>query len=209
MRWSFISLLSVAVAAFASSAVAQSAKLAIDACNNESGNHSAESQIAGCTTIVNLPGVSKGELAIAFSNRGLAYERLGKHRRAIVDYDQAVRLSPSDPRFFNNRCYARTIINELSRAVEDCDAALRLRPGDPTILDSRGFAYLKLGLLGRAIADFDAALRADPRLASSLYLRGIARLRMGDGAGAKVDIDAALALKPDIAAEFRRYDITR
>lgn len=206
MRWLLL-LGAAAIPAFASTLKAQNASEAIGLCNNENGIHSAESQIKGCTSIVNAPRVSSGGLAIAFNNRGLAYERMGKHRRAILDYDQAVALSPSDPRFLNNRCYARTIIDDLSRALEDCDAALRLRPNDPTILDSRGFTYLKLGLLGRAVADFDAALRADLKLASSRYLRGVARLRMGDNAGAKADIDAALTLKPEIAAEFRQYGI--
>ena len=37
---------------------------------------------------------STGDRSVAFNNRGFAYFNLGQHDRAIVDFDEAIRLSP-------------------------------------------------------------------------------------------------------------------
>jgi tetratricopeptide (TPR) repeat protein len=50
------------------------------------------------------------KLTPAFTNRGLAYERKGSYDRAVADYNEAIRLNPTDAASFRGR--AKVKINE-------------------------------------------------------------------------------------------------
>ena len=43
------------------------------------------------------------ELAVAYSNRGLAYDELGQMERAVADFDEAIRLDPQLALAYHNR----------------------------------------------------------------------------------------------------------
>ena len=63
----------------------------------------ADLQIGGCTTVIQSGRETTENLAIAFHNRGIAYDSKGDHDRAIQDYDQAIKLDPQYTRAFINR----------------------------------------------------------------------------------------------------------
>ena len=52
--------------------------------------------------------------AAAFIDRGVAYARKGDNNRAIVDYNEAIRLDPKNALAFCNRGRAKLQINETS-----------------------------------------------------------------------------------------------
>ncbi len=146
---------------------------------------------------------------MAFNNRGIAYGRKGDNARAIVDYNEAIRLDPKNAGAFNNRCFARAVIGrELQQALDDCSESLRLNPNNANTLDSRGFAFLKLGRIDAALADYEASLSGSPTNARALYGRGLIKLKKGDGAEGDADIAAAKAVQADIAEEFAREGVT-
>ena len=62
--------------------------------------------ISGCTAVIRSGQLLGKELAWAYYNRGVAYNKLGEYRRAIEDYDQALRLDPGDAIAYNNRTIA-------------------------------------------------------------------------------------------------------
>jgi hypothetical protein len=145
--------------------------------------------------------------AIAFYNRGQLFARNGDFSRAVIDFDQAIRLDPNNAAAFNNRCWARGASGDLDLALKDCNEALRLRPDFADALDSRGLVYLKLNLNGNAVADYDASLRLRPNQASSLFGRGIGKVRIGKNAEGNSDIAAAKAINPGIAEDFAAHGI--
>ena len=59
------------------------------------------------------------QFAGGYGNRGVAYERLGKYRRAIEDYDEAIRLDPKDAHTYSNRGVAYASLGEYQRAIEE------------------------------------------------------------------------------------------
>lgn len=65
------------------------------------------------------------ELAVAYSDRGDAYNHKGDYDHAISDYDQAIRLNPNDADAYNNRggAYYREHVYDRGD--------VRLQPGDP------------------------------------------------------------------------------
>jgi uncharacterized protein involved in outer membrane biogenesis len=143
----------------------------------------------------------------ALFRRGLLYAKNDEYLRALKDFDEVVRLTPTDPQALNNRCWIRAILDDLRGALKDCDDAIKLRPNHPDALDSRGFVHLKSGRPQNAIVDYDAALKLQARKASALYGRGVAKLRSGNAAGGDSDIAAAKTIEPKIAEEFAVYGI--
>ena len=166
-----------------------------------------EQTMAGCTAVIERKSDTPQQIALAYSLRGGAIYYKGDPARAILDYDEAIKLDPSFARAFNNRCWARAVVGRVQEAVADCDESLRLAPNIANTLENRGFAYLKMGQYDRAIADYDAGLRLNPdNKADYLYGRGLAKLRRGDASGA-ADVAAAKALHEAIDAEFASYGV--
>ena len=160
-----------------------------------------DQRIAGCTALLegrdpppNVPNVER-----AYIMRALGYEQKGQLGRAIDDYDQYIRLHPTEWYPWAGRCRARTRSGQIDAAFSDCNEALRLHPDDPEVFNTRGFIYLRKGEFDPAIGDFSVVLQRQPKNAGALYGRGTARLASGDNAGGDADIAAAKALEPAIA----------
>jgi tetratricopeptide (TPR) repeat protein len=175
-------------------------------CRGEDGA-TLEQTLAGCTAVVERKSDTPQQIALAYSLRGGAIYYKGDPARAILDYDEAIKLDPAFARAFNNRCWARAVVGRLAEAVADCDESLRLAPNVSNTLENRGFAYLKMGQYDRAIADYDAGLALNPdNQADYLYGRGLAKLKKGDASGA-ADVAAAKALHEAIDKEFESYGV--
>jgi len=174
-------------------------------CHGED-NPTADQKIAGCSAIIKQES-DKEAVAYAYNARGGQYYYKGLHKRAIRDYDQAIRLNRNFAHAINNRCWARAVIGRLHDALKDCNRAITLQPQVGNTYENRAMIYLKMGQLKSAIADYDAALKLDPDSADDLYGRGIAKLKSGDVAGGRADIEAGKAKKSWVVEEFIRYGI--
>jgi tetratricopeptide (TPR) repeat protein len=128
---------------------------------------------------------------------------------ALQDYDQALRLKPTDASALNGRCWARAETNTaLDAALADCNAALAQQPHEADFLDSRAFVYFRLAQYDKALADDDAALKIDPKQAATRYVRGLAKHRLGDVAGGDADIAAAKAIDPTVTDTYAHLGVT-
>ena len=103
-----------------------------------------------------------GGVTSYFDNRGLSYAEEGDYDRGVIDYDEAIRISPR-ANFLVNRGNAYQAKGDLSRAIADYDRAIQLNPAFADAYNNRGAAFRGKGDLDRAIADYQAALRIDPR----------------------------------------------
>jgi hypothetical protein len=61
-------------------------------CINEGNVYPPDIAADGCTAVIRSGGRQPRELAVAFTNRGLAYRAQGDLDRAISDYDSIMRL---------------------------------------------------------------------------------------------------------------------
>jgi tetratricopeptide (TPR) repeat protein len=138
-------------------------------------------------------------------DRAQAFSAKQDYRRALEDYDEAIRLEPKRPAIWNARCWHRAIVGEFQPALDDCNEALKLEPNSAMALDSRGFVYLRMNRWNAAIDDYNAALKLDANRASALYGRALAKQKTGRAVSARSDLAAAKAVKPAIAEEFARY----
>ena len=74
----------------------------IELCNGVDRT-SPDIQIDGCTSLINSGKQTPQTLVIAYNNRGNAYVAKGEYDRAVQDYDQSIKLSPTYSKAFNNR----------------------------------------------------------------------------------------------------------
>jgi len=106
-------------------------------------DHDWDLKIGGCTAVIRSGEYSGKGLAVAYYNRGIAYRHLNEYRRAIEDYDQALRLDPGDAKAYNNRAYARCALGQVEASLDDWGQVLRLGAGAAEgiqrLLSDRGF----------------------------------------------------------------------
>jgi tetratricopeptide (TPR) repeat protein len=117
--------------------------------------------------------------AALLTYRGNAYLHQDNYRRAMNDYNDALRLEPRIPMAYCGRGFIYSANDHNELAVKEYDAAIRLVPKYLAAYDDRGHAYRKIRQFSNAIADFNTAIRLDPtdpaayvELATVYYLKG-------------------------------------
>lgn len=181
-------------------AVAQNTKLMnVESCNGGS-NISAESQINGCTALIDSGLENSQTLVVAYNNRGNAHTRREEYDLAIKDYDECIKLYPDYARAFNNRGEAFAKKGEFSRAIADFDAAISFDQKYGSAFANRAQIYEKRGKFDRALKDLDEAVRLLPGVGSLWNKRCWTRFVLGDLQVA--DCNEAIKLAPNSAAAF-------
>ncbi len=74
--------------------------------------------------------LSRTNQAVAYSNRGSAWDDLGRADRAIQDFNQAIQADSSYAPAYYNRSFAYEKKGLLKLALEDMKKALALEPDD-------------------------------------------------------------------------------
>ncbi len=161
----------IAVVLFVSSLTAPARAGMVEYCNHM---RDPDLGIGGCTAVIRSGEYSGKNLAIAYNNRGNAYANLGEYRRAIQDYDQALRLDPGYAVAYYNRGLAYSDLGEYRRAIEDYDQALRLDPGLAQAYIGRANAHCELGMNEASLDDRMQTLRLGALAAKDVqrFLRG-------------------------------------
>jgi len=149
----------------------------------------------------------QSDLALAYNNRGNAYNGLGQQQRAIEDYSKAISLQPDLALAYNNKGIAYNNLGQYQLAIGDYNEAIRLQPDDVAAYNNRGNAYDGLGQYQRAIEDYNEAIRLQPDNAAAYNNRGYAYNNIGQPQRAIEDFDKAIHLKPDFAEAYNNKGI--
>ena len=158
----------IAVVLFVSSLAAPTRAGMVEDCSQ---NRDLDRLISGCTEVIRSGQYSGKDLVWAYYNRGIVYGNLGEYRRAIEDYDQALRLNPGYADAYNNRGSAYNNLGEHRRAIEDYGQALRLEPGDAGAYNNRAWTLYLLGRNAEALWDADRSLLLRPGNAGTIDTR--------------------------------------
>ena len=117
--------------------------------------------------------------------------------RAIVGYDQVIRLDPTYAPAWTYRATAYLEKGEFDHAIADLNQAITLDPKSAVAYNGRCYAYVLANRrLQQALADCNELLRLRPNNAATLDSRGFAHLRLGQFKEAIADFDAELAVRP-------------
>jgi tetratricopeptide (TPR) repeat protein len=103
--------------------------------------------------------------------RGLDAFRRADYGRAIVAFDELIRLDPNHSEAHRWRGDALLNKHEFDKALSEYDEAIRLDPKSGMAYSSRGAALTGKGEFDKAIAYFDEAIRLDPQIADMPFYK--------------------------------------
>lgn len=161
-----------------------------------------EVQIKNCTAVIEAGKDTPQAIAAALRARGDINFRIGQYDRAILDYNEAIKLEPDVAAAFGGRGNAFNNKRDFDRAIEDYNEAVRLDPKFAQAFSDRGAAYYFKGDYAHAIADFDESIRIDPSNAHTFTNRGAALKKIGKNDQALADESEAIRLDPTIPELF-------
>ncbi|HUD25341.1 MAG TPA: tetratricopeptide repeat protein [Burkholderiaceae bacterium] len=149
------------------------------------------------------------------NERGLQYLHARDYDRAIVEFDEAIKLAPDFYLAYINRGSVYVAKREPDRAIQDYDQAIKLKPdsfgaffGRSTAFHAKGDYVLEIQDLSHALrSKLDSSIQTITRQPADLYAaalnnRGDAYFRMKDFEHAIRDYDRAITLDPYFAMAY-------
>jgi len=152
--------------------------------------------IKGCTEIIDSRKESDAKLARALKQRAGAYMKDKRYKGAIHDYDQVIKITPSDARAFQDRGRAYIADGEYDLAMEDLDQGIQLDSDDANLFIDRAVVYDKTGKRSRGIEDYDRAISLDGGSALAFGNRGNDYLGEDNYGAAIRDCGHSISLSP-------------
>jgi tetratricopeptide (TPR) repeat protein len=138
-------------------------------------------RIAGCTSLLEVQGLSKAEKSLAHAMRALAYSLRGEYGRALPDYDRAIELDPNSAIALNNRAWAYYKTKQAQRGLRDVERSIQLQPSSAHAHDTRAHIHQEMGHTAKALADYDRAARFGGERIVKLYQCGLATFGLYKG----------------------------
>ncbi|MGD9684780.1 MAG: tetratricopeptide repeat protein [Candidatus Obscuribacterales bacterium] len=136
--------------------------------------------------------------AKAYVYRGWAFLNQHNYRRAVVDFNEAIRRDQKLVDAHFGKGIALTSLNEPEHAYLEYSKGIEFAPNEASLFYNRGCLTHGKRNYVLAIADYDRALklREDNRYYEN---RGLAKYELRDYRGARVDAERAIELKRDSA----------
>ncbi len=137
-------------------------------------NQSVHSQEKIAAVIKRQPQVSAAEeRSLRFHTAGIRKALEGDYPNAIVDYDQALLLSPHNSEIYYNRAVAHYWVGKSRLALQDLDQAVQLQPSMAEGYANRGSIRLETGDVAGALSDARKAAKlfeqqGEPELAEEM-----------------------------------------
>jgi serine/threonine protein kinase len=88
--------------------------------------------------------------------------RQGRYNEAIVQYDRAITLDPTEVNAVINRGYCWYSQGLLEQALDEYTRAIRIDPANAEAYNNRGMVWKDLGAYDNAIKDFQETMELDP-----------------------------------------------
>ena len=85
-------------------------------------------QIKSCSALIESGTETTENQAVAYYNRGLAYENKNDYTRAIADFSEAIRLDPNDAEAYFYRGLDKARIGDKAGSEADIAEAKRINP---------------------------------------------------------------------------------
>lgn len=130
---------------------------------------------------------------VAFNNRGIILNAMGRFGEAMQNLDHAIKLNENYADAYENRGLVNAAMGRYDFAIKDYDKAIKLRSTNPWSFINRGSAKNNMGEFKDAKADFMKALKLNKKICDS-YI-GLSVACLGEGDLEKASRFAKLAVK--------------
>ncbi len=113
------------------------------------------------------------DCAIAYNNRGNAYNFNGQYEKAINDFNRAIEIKPGLEIAYFNRGTVYEKLKVYDKAIADFTEALNIQPAFVMGYVDRGAIYSRIGEYDKAYNDLTRALQLNPHIAEAYYNLGV------------------------------------
>ena len=177
----------------------------LDRCRFAGELSKADDGIASCDRVIKDSKTNAQDRVSALSSRCGWWWAKKETDRALADFNEAVRLDPTNAWAYAERGNLYKNRAHRERALADLNEAIRLAPDYALAYFSRGDLYKNIGDLASAMADMNTAVRLDPNYALAYFTRGRLSFMLGDNPAAVEDFGKAIRLDAeDPTAYFNR-----
>ncbi|OGR34199.1 MAG: hypothetical protein A2051_03450 [Desulfovibrionales bacterium GWA2_65_9] len=146
--------------------------------------------------------------AVILNSRGNAYSGMRLYEQAVLDYDQALRLTPEDYALYFNRGLVFMTQGRFDLGARDFEKVISLKPGHADAYFNLGNAYGKLGQNDRAVRQFTHVITLKSDADGAYYNRGVAYQALRQYELAIRDYDHVLQRKPNFEDAIRNRAIS-
>jgi tetratricopeptide (TPR) repeat protein len=98
------------------------------------------------TKAIDSKKLSRANLAVAYTNRGVAQDDLGQSDLAVLDYIKAVKADPRYAIAYYNRSFVYEKKDLMGMALKDAEKALALSPDDKDYKERIEYLKYKMGM---------------------------------------------------------------
>ncbi|MBD2022420.1 tetratricopeptide repeat protein [Leptolyngbya sp. FACHB-36] len=168
---------------------------------SDQGNQ--EGAIVACDQALQLNQAWGSKRAVdAWSGKGKAFERLGRHVDASAAYEQALAQAPNDSPIWSEQCRVLSELGNQDAAIAACDRSLTANAnwGDrsPALAwSNRALALTRSNRYSEAVAAYDRALTILPKDGTLWNKQGILFSKLGKHTQALAAHEQALKLDPN------------
>jgi Tfp pilus assembly protein PilF len=128
--------------------------------------------------------------------QGMGLLAQGDHAKAILAFDDSIRLDPNQPAAYGYRAFAHWNKGAADLAARDYSEAVRLDPKNLGYRLNRAIAFNKIGRHADAVTDLNEVISAEPDNAAALNSRCWARALLDALEEALADCNQAVRLAP-------------
>lgn len=130
----------------------------------EAGVITASKALSICDLALEQETLSRKDRSATFVNRGILHMRMGKHARAIMDFDTSIRNMPALFEAHVNRGAALYALDRFEEALAAFNLGVRSEDMNArvTAYYDRGLVYERLGDVTSAYYDYKTALELQP-----------------------------------------------
>ena len=103
----------------------------------------------------------------------MKHVKLRQYAETIKDFDEAIRLNPTDADTYSRRGRAKASLKQYAEAIKDFDLIIgefaRFRQIEVRAYNARGVCKTKLGKRAAAISDYSVAIQRKPDYTGAYY----------------------------------------
>lgn len=137
------------------------------------------------------------DYADAFNNRGIAHMKRGDAASALLDFNQAILIDPTNIGYVWSRAEAYAGANRYDKAIGDITVVRRNFPDSANVYFSEGIIHFQFQQYALAEASFTEALMRDDTNGEAYINRGTVRFYVNKPAAARADLEQGLKLNPE------------
>ncbi len=154
--------------------------------------------------LATLPAREKGSEfhAEILNYQGVFYEQMNQSEKAIAFFEQAIKISPQNPNYYNSLSSALQNVKRYDRALAAINRAIEIAPRS-SWYSNRGNIYSDLKKWDLALADYNQALTLNPNNSRAYIARADVYEERKEWDLALADYNRAIEIDANFAAAYR------